>query len=79
MNGQTVQVRTSPEDLNPIELQIIKVLLEHGTFETTTYYADKANISWNTAFAYLKLFKKSGWIFHVKKGNRDFWKAQAEN
>ena len=61
--------------LSPIEKQILKVLLEHDYYLSTREVSIKARISWNTAFNYLKEFHKKDWIAHMRRGNRNYWRA----
>lgn len=61
--------------LNPQEAKILKALLEHKFFLNTTQAAEAANVSWNTAYKYLKEFHKRGWIEKRQRGNRDYWRA----
>jgi Fic family protein len=64
--------------LKPQELRILKTLLEHNYYLNTTQVANLAGISWNTADKYLKKFRRSKWIDHMKRGNRDYWRAYRE-
>ncbi len=61
--------------LNPQEAKILKALLEHDYYLTTTQVAKAANVAWDTAKKYLKEFHKRGWIDKRKRGNRDYWRA----
>lgn len=61
--------------LHPIEHKILKVLLEHNYYLTTTQVADLAGISWNTAQSYLETLYGYGWINKQKRGTRVLWKA----
>ena len=62
--------------LNATEECILKKLLEHGTYMTTTQLANECGMSWNTAFKYLHSFADKKWIIHIEHGNRDMWKAE---
>jgi uncharacterized membrane protein len=42
--------------VNKTEKEILKCLLEHGTYITTTSLAKKCGVSWNTAIKYLRKF-----------------------
>jgi len=64
--------------LKPQELRILKTLLEHNYYLSTTQVAKKANISWNTANKYLKEFRKLKWIDKMVRGNRVYWRAYKE-
>lgn len=48
--------------LNPIETKILTVMIKEGGYLTTAEISQKAKVSWNTAFAYLKRFEKRGWV-----------------
>ena len=61
--------------LDPIERQILKVLIEHSYYLTTTEVSKKAKVSWNTAYNHLKEFHRLKWINLRKRGNRKLWKA----
>jgi len=61
--------------LNPKERQILKALLEHNYYLTTTQVAELADVSWNTAAAYLEKFFEAGWINKSSRGRRLLWKA----
>lgn len=61
--------------LHPIEYKILKVLLEHNYYLTTTQVADLAGISWNTAQSYLEILYSYGWINKQNRGTRVLWKA----
>jgi len=66
--------KTKPR-LKPQEMRILKALLEHDYPLSTTQVAEIANVSWNTADKYLHNFKKLHWIEHIKRGNRNYWRA----
>ncbi|MCK4665584.1 winged helix-turn-helix transcriptional regulator [Candidatus Dependentiae bacterium] len=57
------------------ESRILKTLLEHNYYLSTTEISDKSNVSWNTADKYLKIFQKKEWIRKKKRGNRVYWRA----
>lgn len=61
--------------LNPREREILKTLLEHNYYLTTTQVAKLAGVSWNTAEAYLKKFFDDGWINKQSRGRWQLWKA----
>lgn len=61
--------------LKPQEKAILKALLEHDYFLSTTEVAEIAGVSWNTANIYLQNFKAKRWIEHKTEGNRDYWRA----
>lgn len=48
--------------LNPIESRILTEMIKNGGYMTTAQIADKAKISWNTAYTYLKKFEVKGWV-----------------
>ena len=62
--------------LNNTESALLKALLEHGTYMTTTQIAKECDMSWNTVIKYLQKLKNRNWIMHEKHGNRDLWKAE---
>lgn len=66
------------EDITNKQWDILKTLLEAGEYLSTTEISNKAKCSWNTAFKHLKLFQSYNWIYHITQGNRDYWKAEAE-
>lgn len=61
--------------LKPQEIRILKTLLEHNYYLSTTQVAEITGISWNTADKYLEQFWKCCWIEKVKRGNRNYWRA----
>jgi len=61
--------------LNPREREILKTLLEHNYYLTTTQVAKLAGVSWNTAAAYLEKFFDDGWINKQSRGRWQLWKA----
>lgn len=74
--SQTVIVKGHHRNtLKPQESKVLKVLLEHDYYLSTTEVANLSKISWNTANAYLKKFHYRNWIDKKEKGNRDYWRA----
>ena len=63
------------DKLKPQQTQILKTLLEHDYFLTTSEIARMSRISWNTAKKDLELFNKNNWIGKKVKGNREYWRA----
>ncbi len=62
-------------EINPIERALLSVLLKYRTFKTTTFIANKAGMSGNTAEKYLNRIKVKGWV--TKNGiNRSYWKVR---
>ncbi len=61
--------------LNPQEAKILKALLEHDYFLTTTQVAKVAKVAWSTAQNHLNDFHKRGWIDKKQIGNRCYWRA----
>jgi hypothetical protein len=48
--------------LKPVEIAVLKVLLEHSCQLSTTQVAPIANVSWNTAKKYLEKAHSFNWI-----------------
>jgi predicted transcriptional regulator len=69
------KIETYIENSESKEDQILKVLLEHNYYLTTTQVAKLAGVSWNTAVAYLKKFLENQWINMQNRGRRQLWKA----
>ena len=63
------------QDLKPQEMNILKALLEHNYWLSTTEVAREAGISWNTAKAYLDKMYKLSWIGKMDRGNIEYWRA----
>lgn len=63
--------------LSPIESKILTVLIKDGDYMTTAQVAEGAQISWNTAFAYLKKFEIKGWVERIGD-TTVYWKAVTE-
>ncbi|MDE1865751.1 MAG: winged helix-turn-helix transcriptional regulator [Candidatus Micrarchaeota archaeon] len=64
--------------LNPHQKEIVKTLLEHDYWMSTTEICKAAGISWNTAKSYLDAMNKLGWVAKKKEGNREYWMASRE-
>ena len=66
--------KTKPK-LKPQEKALLKALLEHDYFLSTTKVSQLAGVSWNTADKYLKTFHNKKWIGQRQRGNRVYWRA----
>jgi len=67
--------------LNSHECNIIKILLEHNYFLSTTEIAEETKMSWNTVRKYLREFKQKDWVLNQKAGkqkNTELWKAKVK-
>jgi predicted transcriptional regulator len=64
--------------IKPQDKEILKALLEHDYWLSTTEVADKAGISWNTAKGHLEKLHKLRWIAKKRIGVKEEWKAEAE-
>jgi hypothetical protein len=61
-------------ELNAVERQILKVLLENP-FISTRQVAAKAGVSWSTAKKCLDSFRERMWVEYRSRKSREYWKA----
>lgn len=54
---------------------IVKALLEHDYWMTTSEVVSNTGTTWYTARRYLNFIYKWKWIDKKKVGNRTYWKA----
>lgn len=62
-------------ELKPQESRMLKTLLEHNYRLSTTEVAHISNVSWNTAYKYLKIFHEKQWVSKQNRGNRVYWRV----
>ena len=62
--------------LSAHEQLILKTLLESSVSLSTSEVMKKTGLAWQTCKKILDNFLKDKWINHIKKGNRDYWKAE---
>ena len=63
--------------LEEIEKRILKALVEHGDYASTSHIAKMSGVSWNTAFSYLNKFNCMTWV--KKTGHKTiYWRAILE-
>ena len=65
--------------MRPIDMRIIKMLLESDYYLTTLQISKGASISWNTAERHLKELFKKGWVYKKEAGRTAYWKARIAN
>ena len=63
------------KQLKPQDKQILKVLLEHDYWLSTTEVANLSHISWNTAKKHLDKLLEFNWINKREVGNREDWRG----
>jgi len=62
-------------DMSAIDARILKVLVEHNCFLTTSEISRLAKVAWQTADDYLGKFYGRGWLSKRTVGGWVYWKA----